>query len=396
MKNLLLAAAGCLTLGAYLMSCNNNGTANYTAKQPNSGDYRSIAMQDARTIKATGKIFVRGNDIYVNEPYQGIHIIDNTDPTNPKAKAFLSVPGNVDMAMKDDILFIDNYDDLVAYNMKTKEESRVKGVFKGIRGGDGSRIAFEGAGSDPLGMNRAAFNAVQHGGASSGGGSSEGGPGVGGSMSRFAVVGNHLYVIDGNEMRVFDIERPYSPKQVSTVKMDFVVETIFPFEDKLFIGGTQGMYIYDNSDPANPTFISKVEHIVSCDPVVVEGNVAYVTLRGGTPCNNNANNELMLVDLKDIKNPQTIKNYPLFNPHGLAVEGNMLYVCDGKQGLKVFDVSNANDVKPLFANRDIATYDVIPQPHTLIVVGKDGLYQFDRSNPSDLKMMSKVAVERTI
>lgn len=395
MKNFLLLASVCVA-STYWMGCNESSE--FGAKQPVTGDYRTIAWQDARTMKATGKIFVRGTEIMVNEPYQGIHIIDNSNPAAPKTKSFLSVPGNVDMAMKDDILYVDNYDDLIAFNTKTNEQTRVSGVFKGIRGADGSRFAFEGGSADPLGMNRAAFNAVQRG-AGSGGSSnagSETGPGLGGSMSRFAVVGDYLYVIDGQEMRVFDIHHAFSPKAVGVVKMDFTVETIFPYEDKLFIGGTQGMYVYDNADPTNPQFISKVEHIVSCDPVVVEGNIAYVTLRGGTPCNNVNTNELMLVDLNDIKNPTVIKNYPMHNPHGLSVEGNMLYVCDGNQGLKVFDVTDAGNVQQVFANHDMKTYDVISDPNSvsLIVVGKDGLYQFDRSNPKELKLMSKLPVER--
>lgn len=397
MKKFLLVATACLS-SLYWVGCgdSNNNNGQFTSKKPAGDDYRSVAWQDARAMKATGKIFLRGNEIMVNEPYQGIHIIDNTDPKNPKSTKFLSVPGNVDMAMKDDILYVDNYDDLVAFNTKTNESNRVKGVFSSLPTQNGQMIAFEGTSSDPLGMNRSTFNAVQKGsGGSTTTNTSTGDPGVGGSMSRFAVVGNHLYVIDGDQMKVFDVTHAYSPKAVCTHKMDFTVETIFPYEDKLFIGGTQGMYVYDLSDPTNPQFMSKFEHIVSCDPVVVENGIAYVTLRGGTPCRG-AQNELMVLDINDITNPTLVKSYPMHNPHGLAIDNGLLYICDGTQGLKVFDTADKNNItgNVVFTDHNIKTYDVIPNGNALIVVGKDGLYQYDRTDAKNMTMMSKITVER--
>ena len=386
MKKFLLLASACVA-STYWMSCNND--ANYTAKVPDSGDFHTVAWKDARAMKATGKIFVNGKFIMVNEPYQGIHLIDNTNPAAPKNTSFLSAPGNVDMAMKDDILYIDNYDDLVAFNTKTSEQKRIKGAFKSLRDAEGQVFAFNSGTSDPLGMSRGTFNAVAKGGPSnSSATNTNGGPGVGGSMSRFAVVGNYLYVIDGMEMKVFDITHAYNPIAVSTVKMDFTVETIFPYGDKLFIGGTQGMFVYDATDPKNPTQLSQFQHVVACDPVVVEGEYAYVTVRGGTPCRGSLN-ELMVLDIKDITNPVLVKNYPMNNPHGLSVEGNMLYLCDGNQGLKSFDITDKSNIAPVFTDHSMKTYDVISDPNSasLIVVGKDGLYQFDRTNPKELKML---------
>lgn len=371
--------------------------AGFSEKDAPSNEHFSVGMKEARALQQTGKIYLHGDYILVNEMRKGIHVIDNADPKAPKNIGFIDIPGNVDIAMKDNILYADNYTDLLVMDVKTGEVSRVPSTFHQHRTPNGQIIAMTNSTSDadPLGMNRVAFNAVSHTGPT--GGASMAGPGTGGSMARFAIVGDYLYVIDGDEMKIFDISTKYDPKQVGTVAMDFDVETIFPYEDKLFIGGTQGMYVFDNSNPTNPEQMSQFEHAVACDPVVVENNIAYVTLRGGTPCRN-SQNELLVVDMNDMNNPQLVKSYEMHNPHGLTVDNGMLYLCDGNQGLKVY---NTYDKENIVGNsvakiRDIKTYDVIASPNnsSLIVVGKDGLYQYDRTDASELPLLSTIPVER--
>jgi hypothetical protein len=55
--------------------------------------------------------------LFINEYQQGIHIIDNRNPEVPVPVAFLSIPGNTDFDFKGDILYADNYTDLVTMRM---------------------------------------------------------------------------------------------------------------------------------------------------------------------------------------------------------------------------------------------------------------------------------------
>ena len=48
---------------------------------------------------------------------KGIHILDNTTPANPKNVAFIDIPGNMDLAVKGDILYADLYTDLVTLDI---------------------------------------------------------------------------------------------------------------------------------------------------------------------------------------------------------------------------------------------------------------------------------------
>lgn len=82
---------------------------------------QSVSYQDSeRVMENPGKIYVRGTEIFVNERYKGVHIIDNSNPYNPVQKGFITVPGCIDMAVKDNIIYMDNAVDLVAFDLESK------------------------------------------------------------------------------------------------------------------------------------------------------------------------------------------------------------------------------------------------------------------------------------
>jgi len=220
-----------------------------------------------------------------------------------------------------------------------------------------------------------------------------GATGKGGSMARFTIYKNYLYSVDNSNLQTFDISIPDNPRAWNKINIGWNIETVFPYKDKLFIGSQTGMFIYDNSSPWNPTYLAQFSHARGCDPVVADDNYAYVTLRTGTACAGNLN-QLDILDISSITNPQLIKSYPMLEPAGIGLDGKTLFLCDGRSGLKVFDVKNPNDIQLLDWESDIRTYDVIPMGHILIMIGDDGLYQWDYTNPSDMKLLSKIGIKK--
>jgi len=231
------------------------------------------------------------------------------------------------------------------------------------------------------------------GGCQSDGGSSDLAPnannGVGGSLARFAIVDNYLYTVSNSHLKVFDISQPQSPKQVNNVSLGLNIETIFPYNRLLFIGSRTGMHIYNNEDPTRPVFLSQYQHVQSCDPVVVQGNYAYVTLRNGTDCRF-GQNLLDVINISNPRSPQVARTIPMINPHGLGIDGNTLFVCEGDHGLKVYDATHPVDLVELNFIKGIRTYDVIPRDNLLLVVGKDGLLQYDYTDHKNLKLLSTI------
>lgn len=231
-------------------------------------------------------------------------------------------------------------------------------------------------------------------------GSADVGPGVtgvGGSMARFAITDNTLYIVTQTSLDVYDIASPSEPARKGKAELGMGIETIFPYQKNLFVGANDGMYIFDSRQPQSPVLLSKYRHVMSCDPVVVQGQFAYVTLRGGVACRQwNNMSSLDVVDISNPANPKLLNSQPLETPYGLGVDGTKLFVCEGDKGLKVFDITNpATPTQTQFLT-DVPSYDVIPNKNTLIVTGKKGLYQYrydGQSIGTSLELLSKIPVE---
>ena len=219
--------------------------------------------------------------------------------------------------------------------------------------------------------------------------SSGDGTGTGGSMARFTAVDNYLFTVDHTNLKVFDISQPEKPEFKKDQPVGFEVETIFPLGSNLFLGTSSGMYIYDVSNPTSPLEISFYEHIVACDPVVSDGDFAYVTLSNLSERCWNAVNELHIVDLQDLQNPRLIKQYPMDGPRGLAVRNDTLWVCD--QGLKVFDAADKFNIRELFHFDDIVAYDIILDDDRALVIGETGFVQYKMEGDS-LRKLSEINI----
>lgn len=217
--------------------------------------------------------------------------------------------------------------------------------------------------------------------------------GTGGSTARFTLMNSYLYTINQSKLKLFDVSEPANPSYVSGINVGFNVETIFPYQNKLFIGGTTGMQIFDASVPSNPVKLSTYSHFSSCDPVVVQGKYAYVTLRSGNTCQVGTN-ELDVVNIEDATHPVLVSTVPMINPHGLAVADANLFICEGSNGLKAFNNSDPLNIgkNQLSFLKEIDSQDVIYGPKSLIITGGMGIYQYDYADASNLKIISRITL----
>lgn len=206
-------------------------------------------------------------------------------------------------------------------------------------------------------------------------------------MARFTINGNYLYTIGKDSLAVFDVSNAAQPEYLNRQYVGTDIETIFPYKNSLLMGSRSGMYIYDLAEPSSPKYLSKYWHMVSCDPVVADGNYAYVTLRTTNNgwCGSRDANMLEIIDISNLSNPTRIASYTnMYEPKGLGIDGNKLFVCD--KGLKVFNVTDPKNIQ-MDEHFQISATDVIVYNNLLMVVGEDGLYQYDYSG-SNLSKLS--------
>ncbi|MBX3257054.1 MAG: hypothetical protein KF862_23160 [Chitinophagaceae bacterium] len=214
------------------------------------------------------------------------------------------------------------------------------------------------------------------------------GSGKGGSLAKFTIVGNYLYILRGSELDTYNIENPETPAFGSSVHIDWGVETLFPYNDKLFIGSQNGMFIYSLNDPATPALLGQAQHLRSCDPVVANDSVAFVTLRGNA-CGP-ATDGLYVYDVKDITKPTLVKTVEIPTPSGLGLNDSILYVCQQQHGLSVYNIENPGS--PLLRREITDAYfeDVIVYYNILICYVNNGLRLYDISTPSNPVLLTSL------
>ena len=223
------------------------------------------------------------------------------------------------------------------------------------------------------------------------GGGPEGTTGKGGSMAKFTIANDNLFLINEKQLLVYNVTDASNPIQVNKLDVDFGIETVFSLGDKLFVGSINGVYIYDISNPQGIIFLSHYEHITSCDPVVANDSLAFVTLNSQSECRwQTGTNRLDILDIKNIVNPQLLVSKNMQNPKGLAVDGNYLFICNGETGVVIYDFTNIHQLDHISGIVGIDAYDIILHNNILILVGKDGLFQYNYDNIYQLEPLSNI------
>jgi len=369
----------------------------------------SVEVSEPTPIIESGKIYVYNDIVLVNDVDRGIHVIDNSNPENPKKVAFIIIKASKDMEIKGDYLYVDSLMDLVVFDISDinniTEVTRLKDVFPQyvimpfvdnmiVDYGDQVPNANEIIVSwtiteerrrveeiNELNMRFINDLALAEANMS---------VGQGGSLARFKIVKDYLYAVDSHSINIFDINSLENPQALGGVYAGFDIETIFNRGDHLFLGSMSGMYIYDITSPATPKYISEFQHGTACDPVVVDDTFAYITLRAGNFCGA-LDSSLLIVDITDLYNPELKKSYSMDNPYGLGIKDNLLFICDGTSGLKVYNKSNIEDLELLDHFKDINTFDVIPLEDRLLMIGDKELFQYTYSD-SGIDLLSKFSL----
>ena len=93
----------------------------------------SVYFDIGRDINSPGKLNYKDGYLFISEVSKGVHVIDNRNINNPIKIGFINIPGNYDIATKDNFLYADSYIDLVIFDISDinniNEVNRVEGSF---------------------------------------------------------------------------------------------------------------------------------------------------------------------------------------------------------------------------------------------------------------------------
>ncbi|MCD8528820.1 MAG: hypothetical protein LRY27_02335 [Chitinophagales bacterium] len=95
---------------------------------------KDIVSQMPKTITQGSKIYIKDNYVCIVEKGLGVHFIDNSNSSSPSALRFIKIDGITDVAIKQNTLYANQENDIVAINitdlMAIDETARFADVYE--------------------------------------------------------------------------------------------------------------------------------------------------------------------------------------------------------------------------------------------------------------------------
>lgn len=400
-----------------LASCGNQlckQTVSYTKATAIYGDLNAIRNQPVndivQEIENPGKIFLSNDYLFIGEEGKGIHVLDNSDPTNPIRINFINIHQNREYYIEGPNLYAESFTDIVKYDISNPTNveviSRANEVFQaptGFNNNTGEQIVgfnleyvVEDLDCDtPIFSDQVNFFSWDNqlipasSVPSSFAGSSDGSSGT---INRITYTDGYVYAINWNQ--IYTLSDNGGLELQGDVYGWGNMETIYPQGENLFIGTQTGMLIYSLANSNEPEFYSSFTHATACDPVLPKGDVVYVTLRSGNECQGTSN-ELDVVNIQDIDRPTLSNVINMDTPYGMTIIGETLFVGQGESGLSIFDISNKLNPVLIKEDTSIQAYDVISNPNNpsqILITGENGIRQYQVSTSKEaFTLLSTIA-----
>ncbi|ATA68330.1 hypothetical protein CGC48_06620 [Capnocytophaga cynodegmi] len=93
-------------------------------------------------VKNAGKIYLKDSYMFIGDTNKGFYVYDNSNPEKPELKVFLKIPGATDLAIRGDVMYVNQVVDLVAFSFDISQNKitihdRIRNTFPALRSPDG-------------------------------------------------------------------------------------------------------------------------------------------------------------------------------------------------------------------------------------------------------------------
>lgn len=254
-----------------------------------------------------------------------------------------------------------------------------------------------------------------------------------GWIENLFAIQNYVYIAGEDGIIIIDVSNPFSPAVVDTfITSNFTLDVFISDNIAFATVFNEGLYILDISDPASPTTLT-VFHLAGNyfpNSIFVLGNYVYVTsyesrvmfnhgrlhiidisnpnspretgsvwLPGDWSGSGNkvyvddgnayvtyssdVGQGFVVVDLSDLTFPTIVANVSMHSPDEIYARDKKVYVTDGTNGLKIFDVTDPAFVQEIanFDTRSSTRGVFIKNNYAYIANNSDGLIILDINDP---------------
>ncbi|TXD39640.1 hypothetical protein FRC96_06855 [Lujinxingia vulgaris] len=198
------------------------------------------------------------------------------------------------------------------------------------------------------------------------------------------VEGDRLFVVFGNQIHVFDISDPLTPRDLATIAFRESVTGIALHDDVLYAAEwMRGLNLVDPIAPdyfdARPFIGERTGHVVRRGEYLVVG----LNRRKG----------FALFDLKEPRFPRLLQRLPMEHDiEHVVIDGELVLIANDADGLRWYDIVPADDGQPTLQEvRHLKTSDFTAEK---VYPGKDRLYVVGRGSGCDLIVLDRHSGER--
>lgn len=221
-----------------------------------------------------------------------------------------------------------------------------------------------------------------------------------GSYANMIAVADHLYVIGETDIITYKQQEDKSVTEVDRQTLGLNLESLFYRKGVLFVGSSERMYICTLGTDYLPNLKSTTQYtdmpdVRPCDPIVANDEHAFVSLSSSAPadeddCGISEVNQLRVFDISNLTAPAEVARLEMEGPKGMALDGDLLFVCEKENGLKVMDVSDATAPQQIIHFEGFETQDAVSTGTSVFIVGPSDLYEFDYTDRDNIHQIWSV------
>lgn len=217
------------------------------------------------------------------------------------------------------------------------------------------------------------------------------------TSARFTTAGDRLYTIDETRLMALDISSPEALVLIGEIPAPPGVENILHLNGHLLLGTTETTHIYRLQSDGLPTLLTDYDGLLACDPVVLSDTFAYVgkqLFECGPGDEDDTASALDIISVADWGNPYEINSLPMERPSGLAIDGELLFICEEGSGLLILSLEDPRTPQEIVRFGGIYAVEAIPIGNDiLLIIGPSQLLQLDYSDLDELEIISTITIE---
>jgi hypothetical protein len=362
-----------------------------------------------KKIKNIGKVNAIGQYFFINEMLEGIHVIDNSNPTAPIPLGFISIPGNIDFDTDGRFLYADSYADLLTIDISNirnprliqrkrnafqhsllEHNSRIighyvaKDSFVDFQCGVFTRNYMEDDGTyiAELGLNKG-INDRRTGFRFFSGMSI----GNGGPSSRILRSENNFYTINGKDLGVGQIANNGTVDIHSLYTFDDLLEGFTHIGDFLGVIAQSHSYFTKRNNSSSLNFTQPFFLLRWRSHFHGSNDSLWLSVQNGHF------GEVGLFRLNEESVPLKMGTLFVDKPLEILKLGSFFIVCQGKEGFSVFELSNFNfgSSRLLLKHSGIHAKKIIRvDEHSFLIVSDSGLTQFELTLDNTVRHLSHI------